>query len=467
MISMPALEKSSKRPPLGSPATVVQETRAVLTIAVPLAVAYLGEMAMVITDRIIVGRLGAVELAAVGLAGDLMFEVMVVAMGVVSVVGVLVARCIGAGEEHRIRAQVRQGLWVAAILSVPITVFCWNITELLSLTDQDPKVMELGKIYLTAAVWCLLPTLWFTVLRQFLAALERMKSILYITTAMVFLNAGLTYSLVFGVFGMPRFGVAGAGIATSIVCWVMFFSLMFHLTRAKGLREYALLTNIWRVDFAVVREIFALGLPVGGITLVESGLFAIVAIMMGLFGATALAAGQVVTGMVIPYFVIALSIGEATALRVSCYAGGGRPRSARRTGFVGIGIGIVIMTAGAVMLLAIPERLTGIFIDVADPKNAEVVTLAGSLFAIAAVFQLSDGLQAIVARALRGLKDTMIPMWIAALGYWGFGLSGGYLIGFPLGYGAAGLWWGIAIGLTVTAILLTWRFVIISSRETG
>ncbi len=436
-----------------------------LGIAVPLAVAYLAEMAMVVTDRIIVGRLGATELAAVGLTGDLMFEVMVVAMGVVSVVGVLVARCIGADENHRIRAQVRQGLWVATILSVPMTIFCWYITDLLSFTGQDPKVMELGKVYLTSAVWCLLPTLWFTVLRQFLAALERMNSILYITIAVVFLNAALTYSLVFGAFGMPQLGVAGAGIATSVVCWIMFFALMFHVVRATGLRDYALLTNIHRIDFSVIREVFALGLPVGGITLVESGLFAIIAIMMGLFGAQALAASQVVVSMLIPFFVIALSIGEATALRVSLYAGRGRPRSARRTGFVGMGIGGVVMLAGSTMLVLIPDRLTSIFVDINDPKNAEVVAFATALFTVAAVFQLSDGLQAIAARALRGLKDTVLPMWIAAVGYWGFGLTTGYIIGFPLGYGAPGLWWGTAIGLTVTAALLTWRFVVLSTRE--
>ena len=417
---------------------------------------------MMITDMAIVGRLGSVELAAVGLASNLMIEIMLFCMAVVSIVGVLVAHAIGAGNAEAGGHQVRQGLWMAAALSVPGMLLCWNLTPLLALTGQDPQVLAIGETYLRAVVWCFLPSIWFVVLREFVAALSRPLSVMVITVAAVGLNAALTYSLVFGAFGLPALGVAGAGWATTIVCWVMFAALAWHVSRAARFKPYRVFRGLGRIDPSALRQILTLGMPLGGLALMEGGLFAVTAILMGVIGATALAANQIVITVIAMTFVVSMALGEAAAIRVAFGMGAGDPAQSRRAGLLGITIGALFMAAAALVLLTAPETLTGLFLDLDDPANREVVELTASLFVIAALFQISDGVQAISSRALRGLRDTFTPMWIAGLGYWGFGIPGGYLLGFVFGYGAAGLWWGLALGLSVTAAMLTRRFLRLS-----
>jgi MATE family multidrug resistance protein len=435
-----------------------------LVIAAPLAAAYLAEIAMMITDMVIVGRLGSVQLAAVGLAGDLMIEIMLFGMAIVSIVGVLVAQTIGAGDAQSGAHHLRQGLWLATALSIPSTLLCWNLMPLLALTDQDPAVLAFGESYLQAAVWCILPSLWFVVLREFVAALSRPQSVMVITVAAVALNAVLSYGLVHGAFGLPALGVAGAGWATSIVCWVMFAALAWHMTRAARFRPYRVFHALSRLDPAACRQILTLGLPLGGLALMEGGLFAVTAILMGVLGAEALAANQIVIAAIGTTFVVAMALGEAAAIRVAYGVGAGDPAQAQRAGLLGIGLGVLVSAAAAVVLLAAPETLAGLFLDLGDPANREVVELTAGLFVIAAVFQIFDGVQAISSRALRGLRDTFAPMWIAGLGYWGFGIPGGYLLAFVFGYGASGLWWGLALGLSVTAVMLAWRFFRLSWR---
>ncbi|MDX1424608.1 MAG: MATE family efflux transporter [Kiloniellales bacterium] len=440
------------------------ETRSLLAIAAPLAAAYLAEIAMMITDMVIVGRLGSVPLAAVGLASNLVIEILVFSMAIVSIVAVLVAQAVGGGEAGSGTHHVRQGLWVASALSVPGMALGWNLPALLALTGQEPPVLAYAERYLQAVVWCIAPSLWFVVLRGFVAALSRAQSVMVITVAAVGLNAALSYGLVFGVAGLPALGVAGAGWATTIVCWVMFAALAWHVGLGPRFRGYRLFAGLGRLDQAACRQILRLGLPLGGLALMEGGLFAVTAILMGVIGAAALAANQVVITVVATTFVVAMALGEAAAIRVAHGVGAGEPARAQRAGLLGIALGVVFMASAAVVLLAAPEALTGLFLDPEDPANRAAVELTATLFVIAALFQVSDGVQAIASRALRGLRDTFAPMWIAGLGYWGLGIPGGYLLGFVAGYGAAGLWWGLALGLSATAAMLTWRFLRLSWR---
>ncbi len=455
----------NRRSKLAGLAGLRRELRSLLIIATPLAAAYLAEIAMWITDMAIVGRLGSVELAAVGLAGDMMFEVMMSFMAIVSIVGVLVAQAIGSGDAKVGVHYLRQGLWMATALSVPGIWLCWNLMPLLALTGQDPQVLALGENYLHAVVWCFLPTLWFAVVREFVAALSRVRSVMVITIGAVGLNAALTYGLVFGALGLPAMGVAGAGWATTIVCWVMFAALAWHVARAAFFRPYRVFSALNRLDLAVCRQILVLGLPLGGLVLMAGGLFVVTAVLMGVLGVEALAANQIVITIISLTWVVTLALGEATAIRVAYRIGAGDPAQAQLAGLLGIGLGVFFMAAAACVFLAAPEILASLFLDLGDPANRNVVELTASLFVIAALFQIFDGVQAISSRALRGLKDTLMPMWIAGLGYWGIGVPSGYLLGFVFGYGAEGLWWGLALGLSATATMLCWRFVRLSQRR--
>jgi MATE family multidrug resistance protein len=440
------------------------ESALLLRIALPLVAAYLAELAMFITTRIVVGRLGYHELAAVGLAGELSFELLIILMGLLSIVGVLVAQAEGAGRRCDAGHVARQGLIVATVLGVPATVFVWHLATLLAPTGQDPKVIALAVPYLHALSGCVLPVLWFSVLRSFVAALARTGAVMVITVAAVGLNYLLTLALVNGAFGLPALGVAGAGWATTIVSWAMLAALALYILRAPGLRDSGLFAGRLHFDPAVCAEILRLGLPVAGLVLLEAGLFIAVSILSGVLGAVSLAAYEVLSAWVGIPFVIALGLAEATMVRVAHGMGRNNPAAARRAGLLGMGMGVALLTLMIAVPLGLPELIIRVFLEPGDPGFQEVATLSARLLVIAAVFQVFDGLQAIASRALRGMKDTVVPLWLAGFGYWVLGVGGGCLLAFPLRWGAEGLWWGMALGLIVTGSLLAGRFLSLTAR---
>ena len=440
------------------------ESSILLKIALPLVAAYLAEYAMFLTTKAVVGHLGYRELAAVGLAGDLTFEVLVILMGLLSVVGVLVAQADGSGQKAAAGNAARQGCLLAAGLGLPGMLLVWNLDGIMAVTGQDPEVVALAGPYLKALTWSVLPVVWFAVLRGFVAALARTGAVMVITVSAVGLNYLLTLGLVNGRFGLPNLGLAGAGWATTIVSWVMFAALVGYCYRTRALRGYGLFRERLRLDLSVCREILHLGLPVAGLVTLETGLFMAVAILSGILGAENLAAYEVIMAWVSIPFVIAYGLAEACMVRVAFGIGRGSPVAARLSGTLGMGIGVTVLAALIVVPVSIPDLIVRVFLDPADPGYPVVSSLAASLLIIVAIFQVFDGLQAIAARALRGLRDTMTPLLLAAFGYWALGIGGGCLLAFPLGLGAAGLWWGLALGLIVTASLLSLRFFWLTGR---
>lgn len=268
----------------------------------------------------------------------------------------------------------------------------------------------------------------------------------------------MNYTLVFGKFGFPALGVAGAGYGTSIVSWIMFGALALHILRSRFLRSYRVFSRLGEFKLPLCWEILRLGLPVAGLTIVENGMFSAVAVLMGVLGASLLAANQIVINFTDIAIVVTFAIGEAATIRVAHWIGAGSPSKARQAGYIAVTLGASVMAFMAIILWTVPEAIVSIYLDIGDPANAEVLALAVALFGIAAIFQIFDGVQAIAARALRGFKDTVVPFWIATVGYWVIGITGGYILGFSLGMGGPGLWWGLALGLAVTSILILWRF---------
>ena len=433
-----------------------------MKIALPLAGAYLAEFAMFLTSRIVVGRLGYQELAAVGLAGELAFELLIVLMGLLSVVGVLVAQAEGAGRRAEAGLAARQGFLVATLLGLPVTLLVWHLDKLLAVIGQDPEVVALTGPYLRALSGTLLPTLWFAVLRNFVAALARTGAVMVIMLLALGLNLLLTFGLVEGRFGLPALGVAGAGWATTVVSWFMFFALFAYAYRTATFRGYGLFLGRLRFDLRVCGEIFRLGLPVAGLVVLEAGLFSAVSILSGVLGTVQLAAYQVLLGWVGVAFVSAHGLAEATMVRVAYGIGRGSPAAARQAGILGMTIGVLFLAGLVVVPLNLPDVLVRVFLQPEDPGFAEVAALTAKLLIIAALFQVFDGLQVIAAMALRGLKDTVAPLWLAGFGYWVLGIGGGCLLAFGFEMGAEGLWWGMALGLFVTGNLLAWRFFVLT-----
>ena len=435
-----------------------------LRIALPLSVAYLAEFFMFVTTKIVVGKLGYLELAAVGLAGHLSFEVLVVSMGLLSIVGVLCAQAEGAGDKRQVGLVVRQGFIVSLLLGIPIMVLIWHLDTLLSWTNQDPRVIQLTTPYLHGLSFFVFPTLFFAVLRNYVSALARPQAVMVITGMAVLVNYLLTIWLVYGGWIIPPLGLFGAGLATSIVSWLMFLTLLCHVYRTAELRGYGLFAGRWKLDSSICREIIVLGVPVSGLVFLEAGMFAAASILSGIISAETLAAYEIAMAWAGIPFVIALGIAEATMVRVAHGVGSNRLEVARQSGVLGMLIGVSILITLMIIPLSFGAYLIDIFIAPSDPGYMVVSLLSVQFLIIVAIFQVFDGLQAIAARALRGVKDSVAPLWIAGFGYWILGIGVGSWLAFWMGFGGAGLWWGLAMGLIITALLLAFRFHRLSKR---
>jgi MATE family multidrug resistance protein len=453
------------RPPVTiSLPTLKVEIRLFLKIAIPMAAAYLAEYAMFITTKMVVGRLGYQQLAAVGIAGDLSFEILVILMGLLSIVGVRAAQAEGAGNKSNVGQSVRQGIMVASILGIPAMILVWNLDLVLQATHQDPVVIELAIPYLQGLCGFVLPVLWFSVFRSFVAALAQPLAVMVITVLAVFLNYLLTIWFVHGGLGVAAMGLFGAGLATTVVSWLMLICLTLYIFRKPGLRGYGIFKSSWHFDWPVCAEIMRLGIPVSALVFLEASLFVAASILSGVIGAKTLAAYEVVISWAGIPFVIAFGMAEATMILVAQAVGRRQLRAVRRAGYLGMALGAGFLTLLVIVPLGLADQIISIFITPDDPGFGEVSRLATQFLMIVAIFQVFDGLQAIASRALRGLKDSVVPLWMAGFGYWILGIGGGSLLAFKFKLGGAGLWWGLAIGLCVTACLLCWRFYRLSHR---
>jgi MATE family multidrug resistance protein len=433
------------------------ELRATLALAAPLAAANLAQMAMAVTDTVMVGRLGAMPLAAAGLGGMLYFSGGVMLQGILSAVAPLVAHALGVGDRNAAGRIAGAGLMVALLLALPYVTVVTSLDRVLRMLGYDAALAtEIGH-FLHAIAWGGPAFLGFAVLRSLLAALSYTRSVMTVLVLCVAGNALLNWVLIYGHLGAPALGVAGSGYASATNQWLIFAGLALCTRIMPPLARLRVLRSAFAVSRIEIGKILRLGLPIGGIMGMEVGVFLAAGILMGLLGAAALGAHQLVLNCAGITFMVPLGLSQAATVRVAYELGTGRADAARRAGFVALALGVGFMSAMAVVLWTLPQTIISVYIDTADPANRGVVEIARRLIAIAAIFQIFDGMQVIAAGALRGYRDTFVPMLLAICGYWGAGFIGGWLLAFPLGYGAVGLWWGLALGLAVVAVLLTLR----------
>jgi MATE family multidrug resistance protein len=303
------------------------------------------------------------------------------------------------------------------------------------------------------------PALWFVVLRNFIAALERPRAAMVVMLLGVGFNALGAYALIFGAFGLPALGLQGAGIAAALTNGGLFLSLLGYVLIDRRFRRYRILGHLWRPDWVRMGEIFRVGLPIGIALIMEVGLFASAGFLVGLIGRAELAAHQIALQCASVAFMVPLGLAQAATVRVGLAAGSGDRAGVMRAGLTALAVGGLFMTATATLMWTRPEAIIGLFIDAGNPANARVLRLAVTFLAIAALFQIFDGGQVIGMGALRGLKDTRWPMAIAALAYWVVGIGLAVGLAFGLGLGALGVWIGLAAALAVAATLLVGRFV--------
>lgn len=434
------------------------ETRTILRIGLPLTAAYVAEMGMVITDMIIVGRLGSNELAAVGLAGDWFWVLLLIGMGVISIVGVIAAQCLGAGDRKGVVAAGEQGMIAAAITSIPVMACVWFLGPVLGWARQDPDIVRLITDYSRILTWAVLPALWFVVLRNYTTALARSAAIGWITVAALGLNVALNYTLVYGKFGFPAMGVVGAGYGTTIVNWLMFAALVIHVLRSSHFEQYRPTIIPRHVDRRLLREMFSLGVPISLTQFLNGSMFTVAAVVVGIISAATLAAQQIVYSVIYLALSASGALGDAVRVRVAYGIGRRSVDASRQSAHISITLAAITTFVATLILWLYPEALVGIFLDTGDPENEAVRAISIALSVYAGMFLLLDGVLMVTANAIRGLRDTRSPLWISMAGYWAVGLGSGVWLCFPMGYGAAGLWWGLVAGVVFSNILMYWRF---------
>ena len=455
---MSSLDVSAATTPVAVPDRLARELRAMLALALPLALTQLTQILIHTTEVLLLGRLGPAPLAAATLAAALFHAGMMFGVGVVSATAPLIAQAKGARQPRLIARTVRQGLWMTLAITGPLIALLWWTRPLLAAMGQDPALLPMTEAYMRWAVWGMPFAVGFIVLRSFIAAFARTRAVLVAALVGAVVNLPLSWLLIFGGLGLPGLGTAGAGIAVATVFTLMFAILLAYCLRAAPFRRYAVLRGLWRPDLVVFREVLRVGLPIGGAVLLEVGLFASATLLMGLIGTAQLAAHQVALQLASIAFMVPLGLSQAATIRVGLAIGAGDGAQARLAGWVACGLGTGFMAATAVLFWTQRAELAGLFLDADTADGAAALGYALVFLRIAALFQLVDGLQVIGIANLRGLKDTTIPMWLAAFGYWVVGFSSCWVLGFHTSLGGTGIWIGLAFALATVGVVMVWRF---------
>ena len=336
---------------------------------------------------------------------------------------------------------------------------CLALGPIMRITGQDAGIIGLAIEYNTILVLSLIPMLFNNVLRSFVSTLDRPILATAITAGGIFVNALANYAFIFGNLGAPELGLRGAAVATIITTMTTLGAYILVIRLDPRLHRYRIFGRWWSPDWPRLLHIARIGAPIALTITAEAGIFGAAAFLMGNIGASQLAAHTVALQIAALAFQVPFGIGQAATIRVGYFYGARDPEGVKRAGWMAIGVGTGFMAITALAMIVIPKPLIAIYVDPWDPKNAVLVGFALKYIVIAAAFQLFDGMQAVAAGALRGLQDTRVPMWIAAFAYWVPGIGTALLLGFGTSLEGVGVWIGLATGLTVAAILLTWRWM--------
>ncbi len=431
----------------------IGEARQTLVLALPIMGGFVGQMLMGIADTVMIGGVGTVPLAAASFGHNVFNVPMVAGYGLLSAVGVMTAQAFGAGSRVAAGEALRAGLRLALVCGVLTGfLFGWGRGRL-GWLRQPEEVLAEAQAYLLLVGWSMLPTLLAHVFKQFSEALNRVWPPMFILLGGVLLNVFLNWLWIYGRWGFPAMGLAGAGWATLVARVATLLGMAWLVLRGVGLREW--LPGRWRggVERLVWRQLLHLGMPVAMQHLLEVGAFVAAALMMGWIGPVAMAAHQVAITCAATSFMFSLGIGMAVSIRVGHAWGARRLGRLRLVGYSGL-----VMTVGIMLSFACVFLFFGRELGEAFTRDLDVVTLVVGMLSVAAFFQVFDGLQVVALNALRGMSDVRMPAIMAVVAYWLLALPMGYLLCFRAGWGPVGMWIGLAAGLAVAAVLLIWRF---------
>ena len=438
------------------------EVKQIARLAGPLVISQLSQVGMGVTDTVMAGRLSAVDLAAVAIGSSLWLPVYLACLGVMMAISPVIAQLRGANQFADIGSVFHQAIWlgfVLALFSTPGTAYIGIIMPWLNI---DATIIPVSLDYLGAIAWGMPAVCTYLAFRFASEGLGYTRPIMYIQLVALFINAVGNYIFMYGRLGFPAMGAEGAGWSSAVVLWVnAVFILMFM--RFNGFyRPFMLFTRFARPESAEILSLLRLGTPIAITITMEVGLFTAVSLLMGSLGVTAVAAHQIALNYTALTFMVPLGISLAITVRVGHAVGAKAIHSARFTGVVGMVMAVITMALSASIILIIPDKIVYVYTN-----DLDVAALAMSLLLVAALFQISDGLQVSAVGALRGFKDTKVPMLITLFAYWLVGFPLSWWLGIHNALGPQGLWAGLILGLTIAAILLSLRFHMVSQSPSG
>lgn len=434
------------------------EIAALLRLGWPLVLSQLALMALQATDVLMLGLLSPEALAAGALGAMVLHPLFAFGFGVVTAAAPMVAQALGARSARGVRRTMRQGVWLSLGLWLALTPFFLFCETILRALGQPEALAAEAASYLRLACFSLPFMLAVGALRALFAAHDATRVVLIASLVGVAVNIVADWALIFGKLGLPRLEVAGAGLATCVTHAAICLTLCWIVARRRPYRRYMIFARFWRADWPRFAQMLRLGLPIGLTLLAETTLFSAAAIFMGWIGTDALAAHAVALQITAFTFMVPLGLSQAATARVGLAVGRGDRGGAIRAGWAAMAASLAFMGGSATVFLLFPRALASLFLDPDLARNAAPLALAASYLRIAGLFQLVDGLQVAAAAALRGFSDTAIPALIAIGGYWIVGLPVGYWLAFEAGWAGIGLWTGLAAGLAVAALALTWRY---------
>ena len=449
-------------PPAAPAPSFALELWDTMRLAAPMALTQLSQIAMMSTDLAFIGRLGGDAVAAAALAGTVYFVGSTFGMGLMSAVAPLAAQAYGASDASLVRRALRVGLWAGLFIALPIMLIALNGEAILLALGQAPGVAHLAQNYLAGLAWGIAPMLWFLALRSFMGAVNRPEPVLWITLAAIPLNALLVYPLLYGQWGFPQLGLTGVGLATSTVNLGTFLAGLWFATCRAPFRDYHVLARLQRIDWRLMRQLLVIGAPISLSFLLEYGLFSAAAILMGLISTAALAAHQIALQITAILFMVPFGISMAATVRVGHATGRNDAIGVRRAGLMAMLLGVSLAVLFTVGIILARYDIVQLFLGSGLADAEATAALAATLLLVGTTFFITDALQTIAVGALRGIKDTRVPLLLAVLGYWLIGFPASYVLGLRTALGATGIWIGLSLGTAIYAALLVMRFLRLS-----
>lgn len=451
--------------PAARASSVVSDARSIARLGSPLLVNNLAVAGMALADTLMAGQLGPTPLASVAVGASYYNFFLYTGLGVLMALGPTVAPVYGAGGSEAIGRYLRQGVWLALLIGVPLVAGLWLVRPVLVLIGTDPTVIPAASGYVHAMSAGLPALLVFLSMRFVSEGVGRTAPIMTTAVAGLAVNVFGNWVFMYGKLGAPALGAVGTGVASAITMWVMAGVMRWQMSRQRFYRPFALFGRFEPPDLSRLKEILALGLPICGSVLSEAALFVAAGLMMSTLGARASAAHQIALSYASLMFMLPLALHSATTIHVGHALGRGDPRAGRRAGYTGIALCGALMLLSAVVIALGHRQIAALY-----TTDTGVRVLASQLLIMAGLFQVSDGLQVGGHGALRGFRDARVPMLLSFACYWliGFPLSLGF--GLWRGGGPTYIWFGLIVGLTASAVAVNWRFVRVANhrvREAG